>query len=254
MATFEIEGLTELMEGVAEWLNVVRERRRTAFDDVFKKWAADTERAAVTYLNRPNWLLSKSIDGKFKKYADDRKLFAMVGFVADKTPARFTSTAPEFARKRGTWGRVGSLNFKGFTRFLGVSAEEARSPGFYGRYHENGYTRELDKTGTRQAVSANPDLISTPSSHQKKWRVPRKALIWRNLRSKRVCNNRYIHTEALHFLKRAKQENQAEMLDAILTVNSALMDDLKSYLKRAQIATYERRGFDNNRTYRPRVW
>lgn len=254
MATFEIQGFTELMEGVAEWLRVVRERRRTAFDDVFKKWSADTERDAVRYLNRPNWALSKAIDGKFKKYSDDRKLFVMVGFVRDKTPSRFTVQASGRARASGKWGRVGSANFKGFTRKLGVGAEEARSPGFYGRYHENGYTRELDATGTKQAVSANPDLIKTPSSHQKKWRVPRKAIIWRRLRSGRVRNNRYVHTEALHFLRRAKQENQAEILDAITTVNSALVDDLKSYLKRAQFDAYERRGFDDNRVYRPRVW
>ena len=255
MAKIKINGFTELMESVAEWMNVVRDKRRTAFDDVFEKWTVDTIRDAVNYLNRPNWLLSRSIGGKYKKYSDDRKLFALTGFVADRTPSRFTSAAPKYIRESGkSWGRVGSENFKGFTRKFNLPPSVTRSPGFYGKFHENGYTRQISEDKSMQAVSAEPSLIQTPfGPGVTRFHVPKEAIIWKRLRSSRIRKGRYEHTVALHFLKRAKENNQWEVYDAIVTVNASLVEELRDYLKKAQTAQYLKRGFDNG-TYRPKVW
>lgn len=83
-------------------LKTIQKTVEPKLERVLEKWVVDTEKDAIRILNRPNWILPKSISSKVKDYTQNHKLFAMVGF-------RF--------RERNN----------------------KRDPGYYGQFHEAGW-------------------------------------------------------------------------------------------------------------------
>lgn len=81
--------------------NAAREEVAPKLEEALDRYVERVERDAVAGLNRPSWLLSRSIASKVKNYQQNQKLWAIVGV------------------KRET--------------------KDPRDPGVYGKYHEYGW-------------------------------------------------------------------------------------------------------------------
>lgn len=94
----------EFCESVAATIarfEAAREQIAPKLEEALDRFVERVERDAVAGLNRPTWLLSRSIASKVKNYRQNQKLWAIVGV------------------KRET--------------------KDPRDPGVYGKYHEYGW-------------------------------------------------------------------------------------------------------------------
>lgn len=104
MAGYVVEGFIEAFEGLIESLEAASGELAPRFREALDEWGAATSARAVKNLNRPRWLLSRSIADKTRSYRGDRVFWATVGF----------------SSPRGAAGR----------------SSDPRDPENYGRYHE----------------------------------------------------------------------------------------------------------------------
>ena len=81
--------------------NAAREEVEPKIVDALEKFVERVERDAAIGLNRPHWLLSRSIASKVKAYTKNQKYWSIVGFKRD--------------------------------------SKDPRDPGVYGKYHEFGW-------------------------------------------------------------------------------------------------------------------
>ncbi|MBR4753133.1 MAG: hypothetical protein IK077_15375 [Thermoguttaceae bacterium] len=89
-------------------LNAAHEQVAPKIEEALERYVERVERDAVAGLNRPHWLLSRSIASKVKNYRQNQKFWAIVG------PKRET--------------------------------KDPRDPGVYGKYHEYGWAPKGHKT------------------------------------------------------------------------------------------------------------
>ena len=109
-----------------ERLEAARETISPRLQAALERYVERVERDAIAGLNRPHWLLSRSIASKVKSYAQNQKFWASVGV------------------KRET--------------------KELRDPGVYWKYHEtgstpDGYRRSAPKRFLRTARDRNEEQL-----------------------------------------------------------------------------------------------
>lgn len=102
MVEHVVEEFCGSVESTIARLNAAREQVEPKIEEALEQYVERVERDAVAGLNRPHWLLSRSIASKMKNYRQNSKLFAIAGV------------------KRET--------------------KEPRDPGVYWKYHESGST------------------------------------------------------------------------------------------------------------------
>lgn len=117
-----VEDFCGSVEETAARLNAAREQVAPKIEEALDRYVERVERDAATGLNRPHWLLSRSIASKVKAYSQNRKFWAIVG------------------AKRET--------------------KDKRDPGTYWKFHEtgsapDGYKRKAPKRFLRTAKDRN---------------------------------------------------------------------------------------------------
>jgi len=98
---FEFHGLVDAFRGLTEGLEATPQESAPVFKEAVETWAKETTKKAVRNLDRPNWLLSKSMDYVVREYKQSGK----------------------------TWSTAGAPK----------DGEGKRAPSFYVRFHESGW-------------------------------------------------------------------------------------------------------------------
>lgn len=112
MAIAMSSDFVDALEDIIQDRAIVSETTYNAVRDALAEWAENVASDADKFLQRPHWLLSKSIASKVVEYRKDNKVYAMAGFT-------FRS------------GRA--QNVKG-----GTTGVYLPDPGYYGQYIEGG--------------------------------------------------------------------------------------------------------------------
>ena len=122
MVEHVVEEFCGSVESTIARLNAAREQVEPKIEEALDRFVERVERDAIAGLNRPHWLLSRSIASKVNVYAQNRKFWAIIG------------------AKRET--------------------RDKRDPGVYWKYHESGstpdgYKRKAPKHFLRTAKERN---------------------------------------------------------------------------------------------------
>ena len=108
MVEHVVEEFCGSVESTIARLNAAREQVEPKIEEALERYVERVERDAVAGLNRPHWLLSRSIASKVNKYQQGQKFWAIVG------PKR--------------------------------EVKNPRDPGVYGKYYEFGWSPKNRKS------------------------------------------------------------------------------------------------------------
>lgn len=96
MASVKLDGFIEAFRDMVTALEKTRAASAPIYRDALDDWAETTTRKAVENLDRPNWLLSRSMSHVVRRYEKCGKLWAMSGVTKDGEGARSPSSYVHF--------------------------------------------------------------------------------------------------------------------------------------------------------------
>lgn len=84
MPKIKLDGFIKAFSGLVAAMEETRNAAAPEYKKAAEEWAGATSRKAVELLDRPNWLLSRSISDVVKRYDKTGKIWAMAGIVKEK--------------------------------------------------------------------------------------------------------------------------------------------------------------------------
>lgn len=91
--TIELRGFIEAFRGMVEALEEARDNAAPIYREAVDVWATETTKRAKQNLNRPDWLLSKSMGSVVREYKQRGRLWSMAGVLHDgknvRDPGRY---------------------------------------------------------------------------------------------------------------------------------------------------------------------
>lgn len=80
---FNLHGFIDAFQTLTEGLEAMRQEAAPIFREAVETWGKETTKKAVEKLDRPTWLLSKSMDYVVREYKQNGKMWSMAGVPKD---------------------------------------------------------------------------------------------------------------------------------------------------------------------------